>query len=297
MLKVENSDVIKHVLSSLVDVTSSKTSEEHALLMVKTLLKNLELEYDFLRYIKIDDVEGIDNNLDAIVVVSDINYVESIRIGKAIQEIIDVLKKHLGKKAGYYFIREFREDLGEDYHSVIKNMDVDLRLVEMQDKLFGWDSEKYTIRKDEDENISYVEHKEDDELKRKIMVVDDNTDILYVVKEKLERLKDGYKVTGASSGKKCLELLKGGEIPDLILLDIMMPDMNGWDVLAKLRNKSAWKNIPVLFLTAKTDDTSKGLGTLTSDGYITKPFDATDLYDIIEKVFMQRCENVESKKF
>ena len=53
----------------------------------------------------------------------------------------------------------------------------------------------------------------------------------------------------------------------------------------------------MLFLTAKTDDTSKGLGTLTSDGYITKPFDATDLYDIIEKVFMQRCENVESKKF
>ncbi len=265
--------------------------------MVKTLLKNLELEHDFLRHVKIDDVEGIESNLDAIVVVSDINYVESIRIGRAIQEIIDVLKKHLGKKAGYYFIREFREDLGEEYHSIIKNMDVDLRLVEMQDKLFGWDSEKYTIRKDEDENISYVEHKEDDELKRKIMVVDDNTDILYVVKEKLERLKDGYKVTGASSGKKCLELLKGGEIPDLILLDIMMPDMNGWDVLAKLRNKSAWKNIPVLFLTAKTDDTSKGLGTLTSDGYITKPFDATDLYDIIEKVFMQRCENVESKKF
>ena len=157
MLKVKNSDVFKHVLSSLVNVTSSKTSEEHALLMVNTLLKNLELEYDFLRYIKIDDVEGIDNNLDAIVVVSDINYVESIRIGKAIQSLVDVLKKHLGKKAGYYFIREFRDDLGEDYNLIIKNMGVDLRLVELQDEMYGWETKRYKIKDDDSANIAFVE--------------------------------------------------------------------------------------------------------------------------------------------
>ncbi len=157
MLKVKNSDVFKHVLSSLVNVTSSKTSEEHALLMVKTLLKNLELEYDFLRYIKIDDVEGIDNNLDAIVVVSDINYVESIRIGKAIQSLVDVLKKHLGKKAGYHFIREFRDDLGEDYNLIIKNMGVDLRLVELQDEMYGWETKRYKIKDDDSANIAFVE--------------------------------------------------------------------------------------------------------------------------------------------
>jgi len=157
MLKAKNSDVIKHVLYSLVNVTSSKTSEEHALLMVKTLLKNLELEYDFLRYIKISDVESVDNNLDVIVVVSDINYVESIRISKAIQEIIDVLKKHLGKKAGYHFIREFRDDLGEDYHSIIKNMGVDLRLVELQDEMYGWETKRYKIKDDNNANIAFVE--------------------------------------------------------------------------------------------------------------------------------------------
>ena len=149
MLKVKNSDVIKHVLSSLVDVTSSKTSKEHALLMVKTLLKTLECEYDFLRYIKIDDMDGLDNNLDAIVVVSDINYVESIKMGLAIQNLIDVLKKHLGKKAGYHFIREFRDDLGADYHSIIKNMGVDLRLVELQDEMYGWETKKYKIKDDD----------------------------------------------------------------------------------------------------------------------------------------------------
>jgi len=157
MLKVKNSDVIKHVLSSLVNVTSSKTSEEHALFMVKTLLRNLELEYDFLRYININDAEGVDNNLDVIVIVSDINYVESMRIGKAIQEIIDVLKKHLGKKAGYRFIQEFIDDLGEDYHSIIKNMGVDLRLVELQDEIYGWETKRYKIKDDNSANIAFVE--------------------------------------------------------------------------------------------------------------------------------------------
>ena len=160
MQKVKNSDVIKHVLSSLVDVTSSKTSKEHALLMVKTLLKTLECEYDFLRYIKIDDMDGLDNNLDAIVVISDINYVESIKIGLAIQNLIDVLKKHLGNKAGYHFIREFRDDLGEEYHSIIKNMGVDLRLVELQDEMYGWETKKYKIKDDDSANIAFVEKKE-----------------------------------------------------------------------------------------------------------------------------------------
>ena len=63
-----------------------------------------------------------------------------------------------------------------------------------------------------------------------------------------------------------------------------MPEMSGWDVLAKLREESAWKNIPVLFLTAKDDDTSKGLGTITSNGFITKPFEITDLKEKIDKV-------------
>lgn len=121
-------------------------------------------------------------------------------------------------------------------------------------------------------------------MKRNIMIVDDNPDLLYMVKREIEHLADEFEVTGATSGKKCFELLKKGDIPDLILLDIMMPEMSGWDVLAKLRGESAWKHIPVIFLTAKDDDTSKGLGTLTSDDYITKPFEITDLKERIDKV-------------
>jgi len=121
--------------------------------------------------------------------------------------------------------------------------------------------------------------------KRKIMLVDDNPDIRKIVKKGLEHLSEGYEVTSVENANECFKTLECGKIPDLILLDVMMPEMNGWDVLAKLRSKQLWVDIPVIFLTAKTDDTSIGLGTLTSDGYITKPFKLEDLKYKIEKYF------------
>ncbi|MFH1101678.1 MAG: response regulator [Methanobacteriota archaeon] len=121
-------------------------------------------------------------------------------------------------------------------------------------------------------------------MKNKIMLVDDNPDLTYLVKKRLERLEGGYEIFVAKNADECFQLLSKGQIPDIILLDIMMPGMNGWDVLATLRNNLSWKNIPVVFMTAKTDDVSKGLGSLTSDGYITKPFDITEIKAMIERI-------------
>jgi len=118
--------------------------------------------------------------------------------------------------------------------------------------------------------------------KKMVMVVDDNADLIHMIKKMLEKITD-YTVIGVQSGKDCFKTLKSGEIPDLMLLDIMMPGMTGWDVLAKLRNDPMWEKIPVIFLTAKDDDASVGLGTLTSEGYITKPFDISYLKEIVDK--------------
>ena len=125
-------------------------------------------------------------------------------------------------------------------------------------------------------------------MKKKVMVVDDNPDLLYMIKKNLQRLDDQYEIIDVKSGKECLELLKNNEIPDLILLDIMMPKMNGWDVLARLRDEAAWEKIPVVFLTAKDDAVSQGLGVITSDGYITKPFIMNDLKEKIDKILEAR---------
>jgi CheY-like chemotaxis protein len=70
---------------------------------------------------------------------------------------------------------------------------------------------------------------------KKIMIVDDENGVTYTVKHGLEGLDTGYQVTCVDSGKKCLELLEQNQIPDLILLDIMMPEMTGWEVQKKIK--------------------------------------------------------------
>ncbi|MDH3444757.1 MAG: response regulator [Deltaproteobacteria bacterium] len=108
-----------------------------------------------------------------------------------------------------------------------------------------------------------------------IMVVDDNPDIITIVKTILEG--KGFKVLSASSGAECLETLKTNK-PDLIVLDIMMPEMDGLEVLTRLKGMPGFASIPVVLLTAKVqyEDVLGGYK-LGADYYITKPFTSTQL--------------------
>ncbi len=118
---------------------------------------------------------------------------------------------------------------------------------------------------------------------KKIMVVDDEPDILFTVGQVLET--SGYEVIKAKDGKECIEKLNElSEIPDLVLLDIMMPEVSGWDVAAKIKENPAWKEIPIVFLTAKGDIMSIGMGNLTAEDYIVKPFDIKDLKERVNKI-------------
>ena len=128
-------------------------------------------------------------------------------------------------------------------------------------------------------------------MKKKILVIDDNPMIIFSVKEGLENKFDAFSVDGAEGGKKCFELLEKGLIPDLILLDIMMPDMNGWDVYARLQDNEAWKKIPIIFLTAKTDDYSKGFGKLVCEKYIEKPFELDELAQSINQTLEKKADS------
>jgi len=75
---------------------------------------------------------------------------------------------------------------------------------------------------------------------KKIMIVDDEPDLIFSIKCALENFSEEYKVIGAESGRECFDLLKNGQMPDLIILDIMMPEMNGWDVFTKLKENPRW---------------------------------------------------------
>ena len=121
-------------------------------------------------------------------------------------------------------------------------------------------------------------------MKKKILVVDDNPDIILTIKMGLEELSDKYEIIGASNGNECIEYLNDHKTPDLILLDIMMPGLNGWDTAAEIKKNESWKEIPLVFLSAKTDSFSKTFGGLVSGDYVSKPFDLEDLYQRITTI-------------
>jgi DNA-binding response OmpR family regulator len=116
---------------------------------------------------------------------------------------------------------------------------------------------------------------EDEELKIKVMIVDDDSHIRIAVRT---ILKDaGYDVVNAESGSVCLSILRSG-FSGLILLDIMMPEMDGWDTISKILEEDLFQNIVIVMLTAKDVPDSKmiGLQEWVMD-YVTKPFDPDNL--------------------
>lgn len=116
---------------------------------------------------------------------------------------------------------------------------------------------------------------------RKIVLIEDNLEMRENIQEILE-LAD-YRVFSAENGKKGVELVKN-EQPDLILCDIMMPELDGYGVLHMLSRNQATARIPFIFLTAKSEreDFRKGMD-LGADDYLTKPFDDVQLLNAVEK--------------
>src|SRR5271155_5457618 len=106
--------------------------------------------------------------------------------------------------------------------------------------------------------------------KRLVLVVDDAPENIQVVQS---ILKSDYKIRVATSGAKALEVVKGDPMPDLVLLDVMMPGMDGYEVCAQLKAAPATRDIPVIFLTGKTEaeDETRGFDVGAVD-YIRKPF-------------------------
>lgn len=119
---------------------------------------------------------------------------------------------------------------------------------------------------------------------KKVMVVDDDMGVIYTVKHGIESSDADYEIITVDSGEKCLALLEDDQIPDLILLDIMMPGMGGWETYQKIKANDTWKNIPVVFLSARTDRIAKEAGGLLGDDYIEKPFKVPELKARIDKI-------------
>lgn len=122
-----------------------------------------------------------------------------------------------------------------------------------------------------------------------IVYVEDEPEMIDLVRLILGR--KGYQVFGAIGGQEGLDLIRE-KLPDLVLLDLMMPDIEGWDVYQQIRADQVTEHIPVIVVTAKAQNIDKVLGLHIAkvDDYISKPFSPQELLDSIQRVFAKRGE-------
>jgi two-component system alkaline phosphatase synthesis response regulator PhoP/two-component system response regulator VicR len=118
---------------------------------------------------------------------------------------------------------------------------------------------------------------------KKILAVDDEKHIVRLVQVNLERA--GYQVVTANDGKEALQKV-AEENPDLVVLDVMMPYMDGFEVLQNLRRNPSTRDIPVVMLTAKAQDADVFKGWQSGvDCYLTKPFNPMELLSFVKRIF------------
>ena len=115
----------------------------------------------------------------------------------------------------------------------------------------------------------------------RILVVDDDRDVLRVIELRLERA--GHEVKCASSAQTALEMFLHGESPDVVVLDVAMPDITGLEVLQTLRLGFGMKELPAIFLSALVSPEQIEAGRALGATYLTKPFVATALINAIDK--------------
>jgi two-component system response regulator VicR len=117
----------------------------------------------------------------------------------------------------------------------------------------------------------------------RIIYIEDDPDMIDLVSLILNRR--GFTVLGADGGVKGLDLVLS-ELPDLVLLDLMMPDLDGWDVYQQMKAQAKTRNIPVIVITAKAQaiDRVLGLRIAKVDDYICKPFSPNELIASIDRI-------------
>ena len=118
---------------------------------------------------------------------------------------------------------------------------------------------------------------------KRVVCIEDEPEMIDLVRLILGRR--GFDVVGANGGLEGLEVVQR-EKPDLVLLDLMMPDMDGWEVYQRIKSDEALSDIPVVVVTAKAQSIDKVLGLHIAkvDDYITKPFGPQELLESVEKI-------------
>ncbi|MEJ2265262.1 MAG: response regulator [Anaerolineales bacterium] len=126
-------------------------------------------------------------------------------------------------------------------------------------------------------------------MSRRVLYIEDEPEMIDLVRLILGR--KGIEVIGATGGREGLDAVRK-ELPDLVLLDLMMPDMDGWQVYQQMKAGEPTRDIPVIVVTAKAQSIDKVLGLHIAkvDDYISKPFSPQELAESVERVLSKQKE-------
>jgi len=133
MTEIKNSDVLNNILRALYSVASRRTTQSFAATVVGAIIKTLEQNYPFLRCVRIEDLENSTTS-EIISVSSEINSVNAAEVGKAIEAIIRIVYMDLVGKTGLFFMKELKEQAGEDIITEMKNYGVDLAILQTEQR-------------------------------------------------------------------------------------------------------------------------------------------------------------------
>jgi two-component system response regulator VicR len=128
----------------------------------------------------------------------------------------------------------------------------------------------------------------------RLAYIEDEAEMIDLVRLILGRR--GYIVLGANGGREGLDLVRK-ELPDLVLLDLMMPDMDGWDVYHQIKSEEQTRDIPVIVITAKAQNIDKilGLHIAKVEDYISKPFSPQELLERVEQVLSRQGRPIDQE--
>jgi len=129
--------------------------------------------------------------------------------------------------------------------------------------------------------------KMEDKVVKRILCIEDEPEMIDLIRLILGRR--GFEVSGAAGGNAGIKAVRE-QLPDLVLLDLMMPDMDGWEVYQQMKANESTRNIPVIVVTAKAQNIDKVLGLHIAkvDDYISKPFSPQELLNSVEKIIGQK---------
>ena len=127
----ENSEVVRHILQTLINISGRKTTKGQAVTAMNELLNKLQEKYHFLKHVEIKDTRFIETD-EPVTVMSDIDGVKLNDVGKALYDIIKTMNSNLGKEAGYFFIKELRNNIREDYYTTIEEMGLNLGVMQLE---------------------------------------------------------------------------------------------------------------------------------------------------------------------